>query len=136
MNEWIAEMNEWISKFINDIKRQQYKRRLMVLCQYQQVDLDQHTQAITAIIRTHQERVNLSRASKVMKKLIDTAVAKELLIRGTDVSTLSMNESDKVFDGAYMELQRELYSGEHYRAGAKSINTVANRLCKRKHSET
>ena len=38
-----------------------------------------------------------------MKKLIDTAVAKELLIRGTDVSTLSMNESDKVFDGAYME---------------------------------
>ena len=122
-------MNEWISKFINDIKRQQYKRRLMVLCQYQQVDLDQHTQAIT-------ERVNLSRASKVMKKLIDTAVAKELLIRGTDVSTLSMNESDKVFDGAYMELQRELYSGEHYRAGAKSINTVANRLCKRKHSET
>lgn len=84
---------------------------------------------------TDLEKVNLSRASKVMKKIYEIAVAKGYLEEGVNVSELPREDSDRVIDKAYTLLLGELYENDQHRPGAKMVNTVANRLSKRMREE-
>jgi hypothetical protein len=74
------------------------------------------------------DRVNmftLSRTRKVMKKIEDIAIAKHLIVEGEDISTMSREVSDNIFNKSFDFMIGELYScGSPKRPGETILATL------------
>lgn len=81
------------------------------------------------------QRPLISRTNHVVTYLIEKAQEKQLLEDRQDVSLLSRNDSDTIFNSCYPDLIKFVYGDSLSRSPTVSISTLANRLYKKRKAE-
>jgi hypothetical protein len=74
------------------------------------------------------DRTNIHRTNKVMSALIDIAIQKELITESDDISKLSTERADEIFNITYGELMSICYENKHFRSHDIHCNTIANQI--------